>query len=333
MSEIRPRESLICITDRCPLDCLHCFVAKKDIEMSLETIYEIIPKLKELGVKDIVLLGGEPTSHSQFGSVVEAFQSNFKNLTVESNGVLKTNFYDYPKCNVAVSFEYPDKEKNDSIRRFKKGKKSVFELALRKIRTLHNPKIIRWCLRQDLNVFKCLVMADMYGCNSVFFPLIPQGSAVSQKGFPDAHKIAETLQLIREFNKKSKFHHELALPQTYLYNKELYLKHSETFLCRSRICQAGIGRIYLGVDASLYPCPFVPIKIGNILTDEVTFIKDKLLEFNNKMRAKKSGFPCSNCFLSPICGNGCLAYHFDKKTKQQENCPVNFLINNYKEVI
>ena len=326
-------ECLIELTHACELNCTHCYLDKSKPNLSLDQYYEIFEKLKELGVKDIVLMGGEPTLSPDYYKILEHCMNSFKNVTTETSGTTKTRFFDYPKCNVAVSFEYPDKEKNDSIRKFKKGKKSVFELALRKIRTLHNPKICRYTLRQDTPVFKCLVMADMYGCNSVFFPLIPQGNAVTQKGFPDAHKIAETLQLIREFNKKSKFHHELALPQTYLYNKELYLKHSETFLCRSRICQAGIRRIYLTVSGDVMPCPFVPVKIGNILTDDTTFIKDKLLEFNNKMRAKKSGFPCSKCFLNPICGSGCLAYHFDKKTKQQDNCPVNFLIKNYNREV
>lgn len=327
------KESIICINESCPLDCSHCFVDKKDRQMSMEQIYELIPKLKELGVKDVVLIGGEPTSHPDFPEIVEVFLSNFKNVTVETNGTLKTNFYDYPKCNVAVSFEYPDKLKNDSIRKFKKGKMSVFELALRKIRTLHNPKIIRWTLRQDLNVFKCLVMADMYGCNSVFFPLIPQGNAVTNKGFPDAHKIAETLQTIREFNQKSKFHHELAMPQTYLYNKDLYLKHSEKFLSRCRICQAGMNRIYLTVSGEVTPCPFIPNKMGNILKDDINFIKRQLLEWNDKMKMKRLGFPCSKCMFGSVCSGGCLAYSYRKKTKYQDNCPVNFLIKNYKEEV
>ena len=325
------KECLFCITDNCPLDCEHCFVEKINPNLKKEEYFEILKKVKDMGVEDLVLLGGEPTSLQYFYEILEYCLNTFNNVTVETNGVNKTEFIEYLKCNVSISFEYPDKKRNDSIRKFKSGKKSVFELALRKAQVLKNPKILRFTLYQDSDVFKSLVMADMYGCNSVFFPLIPLGKGEKMnKKCPNAKKIAEALEVIKEFNLKSKYHHELAIPQTYLYNTNLYLKFARVFSNRERICQAGIRRIYVDTKGDLYPCPFVPIRIGNLLTDDITFIKEELLKFNDKMAIKKLGFPCYECFFKSICNGWCMAYHFNKEIKSQENCPANFLIKNYK---
>ena len=334
MNNIRLTESIVELTHACPMACKHCYVKKNKPDLSLEEWLYIFSKLKEIGIRDIVLMGGESTVYPYFTQIISYCLNTFKNVTVETSATTKTEFYRFPSCNVCVSFEYPEKERNDNIRIFKNGKKSHFETAIRKIKTLHNPKILRFTLYQDSNVFKSLVMADMYGCNSIFFPLIPLGSGKGMiRNCPDAKKIAETLRTIEEFNKKSRFHHELALPQTYLYNKELYLKFAKTFKERSRVCQAGFRRIYIDVSGNVMPCPFIPIKLGNLLKNDINFIYSKIHEFNEKMEKKMPGFPCSECFYYKLCGAGCHAYHYNKKTKQQENCPVNFLIKNYKEVI
>jgi radical SAM protein with 4Fe4S-binding SPASM domain len=328
------REALIELTHNCTLACSHCFVNRNKEELSKEDYFEIFSKLKELGVEDVILMGGEPTLHKNFSEILSYCVHLFETVIVETNGTTKTEFFKYPSCNVAISLEYPSKIRNDRIRKFVKGRRSPFEFALRKIKTIHNPKTIRFTLYQDSIVFTSLVMADMYGCNSIFFPLIPTGSGRQlSKNCPNPHKIAETLNTIAEFNLKSKYHHELALPQNYIHNKNLYLKFSDNFKKRGRICQAGERRIYVNVRGEVFPCPFVPKKLGNILVDNINFIKKEILKFNKDIKNKKPKFPCDKCFFYSVCGGGCCAYHYNRKYKCQENCPVNFLIKKYiKEV-
>jgi MoaA/NifB/PqqE/SkfB family radical SAM enzyme len=55
-----PLNVMINLTERCNLDCSHCFVGPpKGNEMTGEEVIRIIRELSSMGTRNIVLMGGE----------------------------------------------------------------------------------------------------------------------------------------------------------------------------------------------------------------------------------------------------------------------------------
>lgn len=68
---INPKLLQVEITDICPLHCKQCYKdLKRQGEMSYEKILQIINEAKSIGVKKIVLNGGEPLLHSRIIDII-----------------------------------------------------------------------------------------------------------------------------------------------------------------------------------------------------------------------------------------------------------------------
>lgn len=83
-----PRFAWIEITSRCNQTCLHCFVGdelNKSPHVSKERIFEYARTLADLGTKQVVLSGGEPTLHPSFEEIVTYLGQFRFRLTVLSN--------------------------------------------------------------------------------------------------------------------------------------------------------------------------------------------------------------------------------------------------------
>jgi len=80
------------ITGRCNYKCKHCFMsaphAKYD-EMSLEDCKEVLKQLKECGIRNIQITGGEPLAHPKFKEIIKELSKQGIHLTtLYTNGLL-----------------------------------------------------------------------------------------------------------------------------------------------------------------------------------------------------------------------------------------------------
>ena len=80
------------ITGRCNYRCKHCFMsaphAKYD-EMSLEDCVKVIGKLKDCGIRNLQLTGGEPLAHPEFRKIVEEISRQDMHIQMlYTNGLL-----------------------------------------------------------------------------------------------------------------------------------------------------------------------------------------------------------------------------------------------------
>jgi sulfatase maturation enzyme AslB (radical SAM superfamily) len=83
----------ILLTNVCNQNCIYCFAKKeknksKEEEMSLKNYKKLIVILKKNGIKDLRLMGGEPTLHSNFKSIMELADKYFSNILIFSNGLI-----------------------------------------------------------------------------------------------------------------------------------------------------------------------------------------------------------------------------------------------------
>lgn len=314
------------ITQNCVLKCKHCYLGdKKSEELDREDWFRIIDKLKKFQIKKCVILGGEPTIHHQFYDILAYAISRFKEVTVETSGATKSWFSDYD-CNVAISFESCNPKKNDDIRRFPDSKRSVYELAIKKLingKKHGNSKIIRMTLYNDTDVLGSIVMAEKLGANLVLMPLIDLGYATELSyRIPNSKKIEEAVETCMMSNDKMRGYHQVQIPQWYMANLDLFNKYSPLFKKQRRICSAGVQRLFVTYSGDIFPCMFLPqFKLGNIMKDNIQSINKKLNEFIKKIKEIKPNGKCKNCSAWGYCGGGCIAQYWNNKSRMGEQCP------------
>lgn len=114
---VYPKNAIIEVTQRCPLQCKHCFLGDKDTEeLPADKWFEIMDKLYYSGVESLVIEGGEPTVHQDFYRILEYATQKFDSVSVQTSGVTDTRLNQYD-CNVTISFEYFNPIRNNKIRR------------------------------------------------------------------------------------------------------------------------------------------------------------------------------------------------------------------------
>ena len=80
------------ITGQCNYNCLHCSVNAPEAplgEFSFERIEELLDEMKDCGLKNIVLIGGEPLVRRDFMQIVDAIlQRGMFVVQIFTNGSL-----------------------------------------------------------------------------------------------------------------------------------------------------------------------------------------------------------------------------------------------------
>lgn len=77
------------LTSICNQNCKHCFMGKdlnKTKPLKKELIYQLVDVLYERGITQIILTGGEPTLHPDFGEILDYVAQYDINITLLTNG-------------------------------------------------------------------------------------------------------------------------------------------------------------------------------------------------------------------------------------------------------
>lgn len=77
------------LTKACQLRCLHCYNKSgqpRGVELKTDETKAVIDKLYEMGVKKIMLTGGEPTARQDLGEIAAYAASKFIGVSIASNG-------------------------------------------------------------------------------------------------------------------------------------------------------------------------------------------------------------------------------------------------------
>ena len=81
------------VTNRCNLRCKHCVYTSGEWsmpDMTLNTVKELIPSFKKLGVEEVHITGGEPLVNKQFFEIAKCLHENGFGTRVQTNGILIT---------------------------------------------------------------------------------------------------------------------------------------------------------------------------------------------------------------------------------------------------
>jgi MoaA/NifB/PqqE/SkfB family radical SAM enzyme len=100
----------IMVTERCNLQCPYCFAREKLAvqDMPVAEFADVLHKMQQWGMHQIGIIGGEPTLHSQFDTILRlCIQSPIEDFTVFTNGVEMDAYAPllaHPKIGILVNY-------------------------------------------------------------------------------------------------------------------------------------------------------------------------------------------------------------------------------------
>ena len=301
------------VTRQCNLKCPHCYInadTKEPInELTTEEAKNLIDQICEVSKPLLVLSGGEPLLRQDVYELVRYGASKGLKMGLGSNGSLIDN--DAAKKlkeagieTVSISLDSHIPEQHDEFR----GVKGSWEKAVNAIKALRENGVLvqvnTTVTQQNYDqIDDIMSLAEKLGVeNFHLFFLVPTGRGVKIADISPA-KYEEMIK--KTFEKVAR--HKLNVrpscaPQFMRIAKEMGLNMSRWI----RGCIAGLYYCRVYPNGDITPCPYLPIKLGNIR--ETPF---KEIWFNAEMFKTLRDFKtlkgkCGACEYRALCG-GCRA--------------------------
>jgi len=315
------------ITKACNLRCLHCHVSAREPmpnELNLQEAMQAIDEMADLGTQAIIFSGGEPLLRKDFVLALANYCQDANIIpAILTNGVLLGSkvAWELKEAGilaVGLPIDSIDQATHDKLRNVP----GSFEKAV---------KAIGVCLDVDLEVVVTTMalkstfaeipkridfIADLGVDEVAVYDLIPVGrgenmmdEAMTQE---QRIKLVRYLQFLQEDTEMvftmsggQPLYPEVATEmhkQNGTHPKDLLLKQ---FWVHNPVgCHAGTSYFSLRPNGDVYPCTFLPIKVGNIREQSLRDIwyNSKIL---NELRDRRNlKGKCGTCEYRETCG-GC----------------------------
>lgn len=307
LATVRLEWADIRVTESCNSKCVTCNAWKNKAENELTTdeIKDAILQLREIGVNNVVFMGGEPLLRNDIGALInEASKNGFQNIIVVTNGLLLKNKAEELLTNgathITVSIDgiadTDDKIRGipnsfvkaiEGIKTAQKLKKTlgknvpvtVITTILLKQNADQIPKLIE--LSQSLDAYWLFNLLDP---NLDIFKNIPFDELLEG----DKPKIDETIDFLkRTFRENPKLlstcDHMLEFARNYLKGKNRYDFH----------CVHGYKMLYLGSHGEVYTGCYALQPLGNIRQNRLREIVES--EKYRKQVQQMYAMKCPGC--------------------------------------
>jgi len=313
-------------TFKCNLKCDHCYInahPKGEIEeLSTEEGKALIDQIADVSKPTLILSGGEPLLRKDIFELAEYGVKKGLRTVMGTNGTLINDeiarkLRSVGVRKVAISLDSTVPERHDEFR----GVKGAWEAAVRGINACRENgielQINTTVTKQNYNeIGDIIALAQKLGATDFhLFFLVPTGRGVE---LTDISPIEYEKMMMAVIKNRANYKLEVkptCAPQFMRIAKQMGVKSKRWV----RGCIAGLWycRIYPSGDVT--PCPYLPIKVGNIREKsfkEIWFQSDvlnKLRDFNN-LKGK-----CGICEYRDICG-GCRARAYGLTTNYTDVC-------------
>jgi putative heme d1 biosynthesis radical SAM protein NirJ2 len=299
-------------TKACNLKCEHCYRdagGKDPNELSTAEGKELLSEIAKAGFKIAILSGGEPLLRKDIFELISYASSVGLRPVLGTNGVLFTpeivrQLKTAGAARVGISLDSKNPQVHDDFRK----QKGAWEKTV---------EAMRICQRENLdfqvhttvtrrNYQEIIEITDFVTslgakAHHIFF-LVPTGRGKDiSEVFIGSKEIEEVLEKV--LNKQKETAIELkpvCAPQFIPMAKKMGIP-----LRFQRGCLAGTGYCCILPNGDVHPCPYLPLKVGNVREEKFSSIwKDS--EIFKKLRSLEySGF-CGSCVNKASCG-GCRA--------------------------
>ncbi len=259
-----PISMYLCLTNKCPNNCLYCSSKKRDEgqELTTDEWKNTIREIQDINTSIIGLTGGEPMVREDIYDIVSSiddrsssilFTSGF-NMTIDKATKLK-------QCGlfgIGISLDSQNKKEHNKHR----GDEKAFDYALDALKVSKEAGLYTMVqtviLKKDIDenqLFKLFELAKQYGANEVkILEPILTGNLLNVENLNEIlYNDNDRKKLIAIQHRANRIK---SLPKITTF---AYTESKEKFGCG-----AGTQHSYISADGHLYPCDFVPMNFGNV---------------------------------------------------------------------
>jgi len=307
------------LTSRCNLRCRHCHASYEQQYEQLDTrrTKEVIRRLSEVEeFKLIVFSGGEPMLRADIYELLSFTRRLGFYPMLATNATLidkaaARRLRQSGMLGIAASIDSVDAARHDAYR----GKKGAFAGVLRGIENVRrqglyiqiNITISRYNIEELEDL---LLLADRLEAHVVLlYQFVPTGRGDSIKEASlDSEQFFEVIKRTHRMQGKIKpVVVPVALPQYFVYLAQRLGLSPRLASFVFKGCTAGRrGMYYIKPNGDVWPCPFVPVKVGNVLSDSAVGIwrnSEVVWRLGDRGNLDSA---CGDCRWREICG-GCRA--------------------------
>jgi radical SAM protein with 4Fe4S-binding SPASM domain len=297
---------------KCNLKCSHCYINAQDSPLKTElTTFQgkqVIDKIAELGRCVLVLSGGEPLLRSDIFELAEyALQKNLI-VTLGTNGTLidkatAERIYDVGMRKVAISLDSSTPPVHDSFR----GVDGAWAKAVAGIKACIGSGVdvqlnVTMTKQNYPDLDQIIALAKSLGVKSMhLFFLVPTGRGRNLLDLsPETYE-----QLLQTALKKNTADFEIkptCAPQFMRIAKQMGADVARW----SKGCIAGVSYCRILPDGQVTPCPYLPVRVGNMMTTPLNDIWANSEVLNALRAPSRLKGKCGKCSYNTVCG-GCRA--------------------------
>jgi radical SAM protein with 4Fe4S-binding SPASM domain len=301
------------ITRKCNLKCSHCYINATNEELRNElTTNEaknLIDQISEVSRPLLILSGGEPLLRNDVFEIIKYGVSKGLKMGLGSNGSLINNAiaYNLKKAGistVSISLDSCNSENHDQFR----GVKGSWKKAINAIQLLreHNVLVqINTTVTQKNyeEIDEIMTLAENLGVeNFHLFFLVPTGRGVKMSDITPA----KYEEMIKTTFVKAKKHKLNVRPSCAPQFMRIAINEGLDMRQWIRGCIAGLYYCRVYPDGEITPCPYLPIKLGNIKEKSFKDIWYNSGVFNSIRNFNSLKGKCGYCEYNAVCG-GCRA--------------------------
>lgn len=302
-----PKRITFYINFKCNLKCPYCYLPEIFFEKKESPIKEICRKIRNFGIEEIDILGGEPFYFKErflyflkfcLANKIE-LRSISTNGTIVDEGVFKL-LKKFKNCIIQISLDAATPNTYKIVRGV-----PLFPLVIKNIRIFAKWKfnvILSFVINKKnyKEMDKFINLAKKLKIKGIsvggFIPL-GRGKLIKNWQLPCVKLIEIYLLLKKE-------------------------KNINIFGTKETACDAGKETIALLANGELYPCglfiSFPETKLGNILTSKEKFFDNS---FFSKIIDKINPFDqCKKCPLPSVCPNACKAFIYSNLKRSFNFC-------------
>jgi radical SAM protein with 4Fe4S-binding SPASM domain len=324
-------------TIKCNLNCAHCRRLETDEaafkDLSTAQAKNLIEQLAELGsgqpmMPVLVFSGGEPLCRDDLFELVGQAREAGITPALATNGTLidtavAKKIRDSGIVRIAVSLDGATAEVHNKLRQLE----GSFERALEGIKHLREKELavqinITLTKHNAGQLEEVYELAKSLGAVAVhIFMLVPVGCgqvlAETDMLSPEQYeqKMLEVCQLDRRGELQMKVtcgpHYERIIRQQGLYQERKKPSHSSGPVpgkaghgIPTRGCLAGLGVLFVGHQGDVFPCGYLPVNCGNVLSQTLSEIWQGNKDLGRMRTSSSLEGKCGICGYREVCG-GC----------------------------
>jgi len=299
------------VTNRCNLQCIHCHSSSGlplENELTTEEIFQVISEAAALGVKKMIISGGEPLLRQDILEILEYTSEHIETVILLTNGTVITKAIAEKLRELDVSVQVSLDGALQKTQDFIRGKGS-WEKTLRGLKNLTAAGaivIISMTLMKK-NMDEITEMADLarqLGVYVLHFPILQlKGRAKENEPVVSF----ENEELVASFKKIL----EISKTGDISITMEKNFREKIEKMQKIDFCEAGCIVASISADGKVYPCAALhedEFCAGNIREQQLKDIWEESEVLNRFKSFSVLDIPeCRTCDIKFICGGGCHA--------------------------